>query len=129
MTPQTTNQNLLVWAGALALAVLLSFLSGVATHWPEDGGIDWRGVTLDVIQTILTTAPLVAAGLGLPRLGKEGIASLVSEVGAGQAKAVLEVEAIRQQTGVHGPTADDAIQDRAEELRREFPNGPAVNRG
>ncbi len=25
--------------------------------------------------------------------------------------------------------ADDAIQDRAEELRREFPNGPAVNRG
>ena len=64
MTPQTTAQNLLLWGAALALAVLLSFLSGIATHWPDGGQIDWRGVALDVIQTILTTAPdpkLVAA--------------------------------------------------------------------
>jgi hypothetical protein len=100
VTPATTTQNLLLWGIALALAILLSFLSGVATHWPENGPIDMRGVLLDVIQTILTTVPLVAAGLGLPRLGREDISSLVSDVGKGQAKAVLEVEAVRQATGV-----------------------------
>jgi hypothetical protein len=105
MTPQTLTQNLLYWAAALGVAVLLSFLSGLATHWPAAGPIDWRGVWLDVIQTLLTTVPIVAAGFGLPRLGKEGIASLVSEVSSGQAKTALQVEAIRQKTGVQGPTA------------------------
>lgn len=100
MTPATTTQNLLLWGAALGLAVLLSFLSGVATHWPEGGAIDWRGVALDVIQTILTTAPLVAAGFGLPRIGKEPIAALVSQVGPGPAQAALENEATRQETGV-----------------------------
>lgn len=121
MTPKTTRQNLLYWAGALGVAVLLSFLGGLAQHWPEGGDVDWRGVVLDVAATLAATVPLVAAGLGLPRLGKEGLAGLVSEVGVGQAKAVLEVEAIRQQTGVSGltpeQTADIVAAIKAEMIR------------
>ncbi len=103
MTPATRTQNLLLWGGALAVSVVVAFLSGVATHWPEGGPIDWRGVALDVIQVALSVIPIVAAGLGLPRLGKEGVATLVSEVGTRQATAVLEVEAVRQATGLDGP--------------------------
>lgn len=103
MTPATTRQNLLLWAGALAVSVLLAFLTGIATHWPEGGTIDWRGVCLDVIQVLLSVIPIVAAGLGLPRIGKEPIAALVSEVGTNQAKAALEVEAIKQQMDMSAP--------------------------
>lgn len=96
MTPDTTTKNLALWGAALAVSVLLAFLSGVATHWPENGPIDWRGVMLDVIQVIVSTLPIVAAGLGLPRLGKEAVASLTSKVGKDNAVAVLEMEADRQ---------------------------------
>ena len=65
MTPRNLTQNLLYWSAALAVAVLLSFLSGIATHWPESGPIDWRGVLLGVVQTLLTSIPIVAAGFGL----------------------------------------------------------------
>jgi hypothetical protein len=61
--------------------------------------MDWRAVVLDVIQTVLSTAPLLAAGLGLPRLGHEPVAALVSQVGTTQAQAALEVEAVKQATG------------------------------
>jgi hypothetical protein len=100
VTPSTTTTNLLLWAGAMAGAIILSALSAIATHWPSGGAIDWRSVTLDVIQTILSTAPLLAAGLGLPRLGHEPVAALVSQVGTAQAQAALEVEAVKQATGI-----------------------------
>lgn len=119
MTPRTTAQNLLLWGAALAVSVLLSFLSGLATHWPESGIIDWRGVWLDVIQTVLTTAPIVAAGLGLPRLGKEQVATLVSQVGAGPAKAALEVEAIRQAAGTIDPATPEGRAALDAEYREE----------
>lgn len=96
MTPKTLNQNLLLWAAAFALAVLLSFLSGIATHWPKGEGIDWQGVWLDVIQTILTTAPIIAAGWGLPRLGKEEVAVLSSAVGHDAAVDALQTARIQQ---------------------------------
>lgn len=117
MTPKTINQNLLLWSAALGVSVVLAFLTGVATHWPEGGSIDWRGVTLDVVQVLLSVIPVVAAGIGLPRLGKEGIASLVNEVGAPQAKAALEVEAIKQQTGVSGSSVP-TVAEIADELER-----------
>jgi hypothetical protein len=96
MTPETRTQNLILWGIALAVAVLLSFLSGIATHWPRSGEIDWQGVVLDVIQTVLTTVPLVAAGLGLPRLGKEDIAVLGSAVGHDAAVDALQTARIQQ---------------------------------
>jgi hypothetical protein len=96
VNPETKTQNLLLWGAALGIALLLSFVSGVMTHWPEAGGIDWRGVWLDVGQTVVTVVPIVAAGLGLPRLGREDISALVSQVGRGTAKAALEVAATRQ---------------------------------
>ena len=127
MTPKTTTQNLMLWGAAFLLAVLLSLLSGIATHWPAGGSIDWRGVALDVIQTILTTAPLVAAGLGLPRLGKEGVAALSSRVGTPAAIAALADEADRQ-AGIPVPTyltdTDiDRITRRGLELMREGRGG------
>lgn len=113
MTPKTLTQNLLLWGAALALAVLLSFLSGIAAHWPEGGSVDWRNVLLGVIQTILTTAPIVAAGFGLPRLGRESLSALVSEVGPSVAKATLEDEATRQMTGDPHPAV---VPDLADEV-------------
>jgi hypothetical protein len=100
VTPSTTAQNLVLWGAAFMGAVILSALSAIATHWPAGGPIDWRAVVLDVIQTILSTAPLLAAGLGLPRLGHEPVAALVSQVGTTQAQAALEVEAVKQATGI-----------------------------
>lgn len=130
MTPKTTSQNLLYWAGALAVAVLLSFLSGIATHWPESGSIDWRGVVLDVVQTLLTTVPLVAAGFGLPRLGKEEVASLTSQVGTANATAALQDEAARQQGNDPAPLsdadigrlADAVLKKRSAELQQRYPH-------
>lgn len=90
MTPKTTAQNIAYWIGALALTTVLALLTGIATHWPEGGSIDWRGVWLDVIQVLLSTLPVVAAGLGLPRLGREQIARTVSDIGPKRAQAVLQ---------------------------------------
>lgn len=128
MTPTTTTQNLLYWAAALGVAVLLSFLSGVATHWPEGGPIDWRGVVLDVVQTLLTTVPLVAAGFGLPRLGKESIAGLVSTVGPGPAKAALEDEADRQ-AGIPGRLDPSTVQQIVAAVKAEMMATPAEGKG
>lgn len=111
MTPQNKTQNLMLWAAALGVAILLSFLGALAQQLPGDDPIRWRQVWLNVIQTILTTAPIVAAGFGLPRLGKEGVASLVSEVGTENAKAALEGEADRQ-AGAGAPALSDEDIDR-----------------
>lgn len=111
MTPTSTRQSLLIWSGALALSVLLSFLSGIATHWPEGGPIDWRGVMLDVIQTVLSVAPVVAAGIGLPQFGKEAVTSLVKQIGTDKATDVLAVEAIRQDTGVVSTPIESTLSD------------------
>jgi hypothetical protein len=124
MTPSTTMQNLVLWGAAFMGAVILSALSAVATHWPVNGSIDWRGVTLDVIQTILSTAPLVVAGLGLPRLGHEPVAALVSQVGTANAQAALETEAVKQAVGGASdepftPEQVDQIAGRLLELRAE----------
>lgn len=129
MLPKTITQNLLLWGAAFAIAVLLSALASIAENWPAGAGIDWRAVCLDVIKTILTTVPIIAAGFGLPRLGREPISALVNEVGAPQAKAALEVEAIRQATGVAGPPAPPqmpsaqeiaaALEDEREKRRQE----------
>lgn len=124
MTPSTKTQNLALWGAALGVSVLLAFLSGIATHWPEQGSIDWRGVVLDVIQVLLSVIPVAAAGLGLPRLGKEGVASLVSEVGKEQAIAALEIEADRQ-AGI--PSTVITVEQRAmilSDLKRELTRDP-----
>jgi hypothetical protein len=111
--PKTLSQNLLLWCAAFALAVLLSLLSGIATHWPEGGMIDWRGVWLDVIQTIVTALPIVAAGLGLPALGKEAPAYLAHQVGQPTAVAALEQAAtVQAVSDVPTPAAADLLADR-----------------
>lgn len=129
MTPKTTTQNLMLWGAAFGLAVLLSALSGIATHWPEGGSVDWRGVTLDVIQTILTTAPLVAAGFGLPRLGKESIAALVSDIGKDRAQDALEVTAATGQVrpGAQVPTARELALEMEKILRERAEHGSLAN--
>ena len=120
MIPRTTAQNLVLWGVAFAVAVLLSFLSGLATHWPESGDIEWRGVWLDVIQTILTTVPIIAAGLGLPTLGKEAVTHLASQVGTGQATAALEVEAVKQATGLPPTVPATFSTDQVDQISRRI---------
>lgn len=117
MTPKSTTENLLYWAAALAVAVLLSALSGIATHWPEGGSIDLRAVTLDVIQTLLAAVPIVAAGFGLPRLGKEQAAALISKVGTQNAVDALHDEVDRQ-AGIPQSIllSQDQLQQVADEL-------------
>lgn len=106
MTPKNKTENLLLWGAALGLAVVLSFLSALAQQLPGEAPINWRVIWLAVISTILTTAPLVAAGFGLPRIGKEEVAGLVSAVGTENAKAALADEADRQ-AGVTPPALTD----------------------
>lgn len=123
MTPKNKTENLLYWGAALAVSILLAFLSGVATHWPESGQIDWRGVWLDVIQAVLTAAPFVIAGLGLPRLGKEPIANLVSKVGAGNARVALEEEADRQ-AGIPAPLDNSTVAQVVAAVKAEMLRDP-----
>jgi hypothetical protein len=129
MTPKTTTQNLLLWAAAFALAIVLSFLGALAEQLPGDAPINWRIVLLNVVQTILSTAPIIAAGFGLPRLGKEPIAALVHEVGAGPAKSALEVEAVKQATGVNTTLTDADVERVTDELlrRRDLATAAALD--
>lgn len=126
MTPSTLTANLSLWAAAFAGAIALSALASVARHWPEGAGVDWRAVTLDVIATILTTAPLVAAGLGLPRLGHEPVAALVSHIGKANAQAALEVEAVKQETGIRAlPLTTEQRRLIVSDLKAELMATPA----
>lgn len=72
--------------------------------------IAWRPLAATFVSTLF--AALVTAGGSAfrPRAGREDISGLVSEVGAGQARAVLEVEAVRQQTGINGLTPEQTAQ-------------------
>lgn len=123
MTPKTPTQNLLLWGAALLAAIVLAFLGGIAAHWPENGSIDWRGVILDTIRSILTASPFVLAGLGLPMLGKENIAALVHEIGPGPAQAALEVEAVKQATGITG-LAPEQVADIVAAVKAEMVRDP-----
>jgi hypothetical protein len=113
MIPKTTTQNILLWLGALTLAVALALISSVADHWPEGGAIDWRLVYQDVSRTIVSLSPIVAAGLGLPALGKEAQAFLAHQVGQPTATAALEQAATVQATSdAPTPEAADILADR-----------------
>lgn len=92
LTPKTTKQNLLYWAAAISFALLISFTTALVQELNVitiDDSIRWRVILLSVLEDILNMAPLVAAGLGLPRLGKEHIASKVSQLGTTEAEARL----------------------------------------
>jgi thiamine transporter ThiT len=123
VTPKTTQQNLLYWAGALALAVVLSFLSAIAINWPAGGSVDWRAVALAVIATVVSLSPIVAAGLGLPMLGKEQQAYLSHQVGQTAATAALEQAAVGQVTTA-AVTPDQVAVLVADELERRMKAEP-----
>lgn len=114
MKPKTKTQNLLLWLAAFLLAVLLSFLAALASQLPGDTPINWREVALDVINTIVSIAPVVAAGLGLPRLGGEIRANLVDEIGKEKATIVLEqmAETGRAPNIDYGMLADEILKRR-----------------
>lgn len=79
------------WLFAIIFSVILSFLTSLAAQLSTTESINWRTIILDVLNNILAMAPLVAAGLGLPRLGKEHIASMVSNLGADEAEYRLKI--------------------------------------
>jgi hypothetical protein len=71
LSPKNKTQNLLLWLGAVTVAVLLSFLSALVTQLPGQAPINWREIVLAVCNTLISIIPVVAAGLGLPKLGSE----------------------------------------------------------
>lgn len=138
MTPKTKIENLLIWVAAVFLALLLSFLGSwveQASSIPPEQSINWRSIWIDVVQSLLYLAPIVGAGLGLPRLGKEQIASMVSDLGKEEAVARLETPVLTPEevrnTIVGGTNIDlnalaveILLENRKQEIAKRFPNGP-----
>lgn len=102
LIPQNKTQTVLMWLLALLGAITLAFLSSLAQQLPGSEPINWRTIALDVINVIISSAPFVAAGLGLPRLGAENRARLINEIGADRAVDVLEQEAQTQADNAQG---------------------------
>lgn len=116
--------------------VLIAFGAAVLTTGLQlgvvlggEGEILWRPLAATFVTTLFGTMA-TAAGTSLrPKAGREDISGLVSEVGPTAAKAALEVEAVKQATGVEttlsdadvGRLADELLRKRAEDLERRFP--------
>ena len=88
LIPTNKYQTLLLWVAAFIVAIMLSFLTALSKQLSGTDPINWRPVFLDVIDTVITVIPIIAAGLGLPRLGKETLNNLVTQVGDKKAKEV-----------------------------------------
>lgn len=93
MTPHNTTQNLLLWAIALVVSVIVAFLTSLNQQLGGTDDINWRPILSDVIKTLLVAIPVVAAGFGLPRIGHEEQAALVSELGKDRATEALQYAA------------------------------------
>lgn len=97
MTPKTLKANLLAYGGAIALALLISFLTSLSRELPGDDPIHWRTITLDVVLSLLNVLPAIGLTAALPRVGREPVAALADKVGPAKAKAVLKKEVDRQE--------------------------------
>lgn len=135
MTPNTKTKNLLIWGAALLLALFLAFVGSwveQASTIPEDQAINWRRVWIDVAKSLLTLAPVVAAGLNLPRLGKEQVATMVNELGKDEALHRLETPVTDEKIAkILLPHIDITLlarrildENRSRQLAERFPNGP-----
>jgi hypothetical protein len=130
LAPKTLNQNILLWVGAFLTALLLAFINSLIKQLPGDLPINWRTIAFDVLTTVSTTVPIIAAGLGLPALGKELETRLISKVGTDTAKEVLQDAA----TGNTKPreilynTGDVTVQEMARSLLAEIKRIEEVDR-
>lgn len=97
MTPKTLKANLLAYGGAVAVALLISFLTSLSKELPGNDPIHWRTIFLDVVLSLLNVLPAIGLTTILPRVGREPVSALADKVGPSKAKAVLKKEADRQE--------------------------------
>lgn len=98
-TQRNVLSYILIAIGGAVLATGLQL--GVALA--GDAPILLRPLASTFVNTLFGALAATFGTMLRPSIGKEGIASLVSEVGHNQAKAVLEVEAVKQATGIAPP--------------------------
>jgi hypothetical protein len=79
-----------VLATGLQLGVVLS----------GDAPILWRPLAATFVSTLFASLATAAGTAFRPRTGHEDVAALVSQVGTEPARAALEVEAVKQATGI-----------------------------
>jgi hypothetical protein len=108
-TAQTRNilWYLIIAVGAAILATGLQLGAVLSTDDP----ILWRPLTATFVTTLFGTLATAAGTAFRPKAGREDISALVAEVGRDQATTVLEVEAIRQQTGANAPLSRLSDED------------------
>ena len=84
---------------ALGAAILATGVQlGVALSGTED--LAWRPLAATFTTTLFGTLMTSAGTAFRPKAGREDVSSLVSEIGPQKAVATLEIEAIKQATGV-----------------------------
>lgn len=110
MTPKTLAQNVGLYVLIALLAAILATGTQLGTTLQGTDPVAWRPLAATFVATLFGT--LTTAGLAslLPRAGSELLARLVNEIGKPQAKAALEVEAIKRATGAGGLTAEQRLQ-------------------
>lgn len=107
----------LIALGAAVMAVGLQF--GVVLG--GEGEILWRPLAATFVTTLFGTLATALGTSFRPKAGREDISGLVSNVGPAAAKAVLEDEVIRQETGGSMLSDEDIdrLARRGLELMRE----------
>ena len=99
----------LIAVGAALLATGLQL--GVALSGTDD--LHWRPFAATFVTTLFGTLATAAGTAFRPKAGREDVSTLVSEVGPRAAVAALEVEAVKQATGIAAnPPDPDALADR-----------------
>lgn len=76
LMPKSPSQNLITWFAVLLIYLTLSFLSTVSiqlSNTPDNEPLNWRPIIINIANDLVTIIPVVAAGLGLPALGKEQV--------------------------------------------------------
>lgn len=124
MTNATLRNILWYVAIAIGAATLATGVQlGVALSGTED--LAWRPLAATFTTTLFGTLMTSAGTAFRPKAGREDVSSLVSEIGPQNAVAALEVEAIKQSTGVDAPMPAlsdedvDRLARRGLELMRE----------
>lgn len=88
-TPKNKTQNASLWIGALLLSLVVAAVASIMKQ-PMSSDINWRIVFNDIGTVFISLSPVLAAGLGLPRLGGEERAALANELGHKKAEEVLK---------------------------------------
>lgn len=125
--PRTIQQNIALLVTAWLLSLFVAAIPQLVKQLDSDSNnpINWRPIISQVLTTAGTTIPLLAAAVGLPTLGTEGINTLTQRVGKKKATKILENvatksdQAVPVATGVSGIDTKELAAHILEEIERK----------